>query len=212
MAKLGIFILTTAIWLLAIALSAGNAALPEGARYFTVVIDAGHGGEDPGAIVAGVREKDLDLAIALRLLSLAQGFPGLRVLLTRTSDRYVDLVERVRFAERVNAVLYLSIHANACSDPGVCGVETYVDDSRPPDDPSWALAQAVQWAVCAETGAPDRGVRTQRLYMRHTGLPAALVEVGYLTCPAERRKLLDPSYQEQIAQGIFQGILDFLGL
>jgi len=212
MAKLGILVLTAAISLAIFVLSAGNAGLPDQVRLITVVIDAGHGGEDPGAIVAGIQEKDISLSLALRAFTLAQGAPGLRVILTRTSDRYVDLVERVRFAERVGARLYLSIHANACSDPRICGVETYVDDSRPEGDPSWALAQAVQAAVCAATGAPDRGVRTQRLYMRHTGLPAVLVEVGYLTCPAERRLLVEPGYQQKIAQGILQGVLDFLGL
>jgi len=212
MAKLGILVLTVAISLVIFVLSAGNAGLPDQAHIITVVIDVGHGGEDPGATVAGIQEKDINLSLALRVFALAQGIPNLRVILTRTSDRYIGLVERVRFAERVGAVLYLSIHANACSDPRVCGVETYVDDSRPRDDPSWALAQAVQAAVCAQTGARDRGVRSQRLYMRHTDLPAVLVEVGYLTCPAERRRLLDPGYQQKIAQGILQGILDFLGL
>ena len=212
MAKLGILGLTLAIPLAIFFLSAGNAGLSDQAHVVTVVIDAGHGGKDPGAIVAGIKEKDINLSLALRAFSLAQGIPNLRVILTRTSDRYIGLVERVRFAEQVGAVLYLSIHANACSDPTICGVETYVDDSRPRDDPSWALAQAVQEAVCAQTGARDRGVRTQRLYMRHTDLPAVLVEVGYLTCPAERRLLVDPGYQQEIAQGILQGILDFLGL
>lgn len=212
MAKFGILVLTVAISLAIFVLSAGNAGLPDQARVITVVIDAGHGGEDPGAIVAGIQEKDINLSLALQVFTLAQGIPDLRVIFTRTSDRYVDLVERVRFAERVGAALFLSIHANACSDPTICGVETYVDDSRPEDGASWALARAVQAAVCAQTGAQDRGVRSQRLYMRHTDLPAALVEVGYLTCPAERRRLVDPGYQQKIAQGILQGILDFLGL
>jgi N-acetylmuramoyl-L-alanine amidase len=178
---------------------------------FTVVVDPGHGGHDPGAIVAGIQEKDITLEISLRVLSLAKAIPQLRVVLTRMSDRYPELRERVRFAEEVGAALYLSIHANSFPDPAICGVETLVDDSRPPDDPSWALAQAVQKAVCASTGAVDRGVRSQRLYMRHTHLPAALIEVGYLTCPAERARLLDPWYQEEIARGILRGIMDFLG-
>ena len=212
MGKLGILFLALAVWLLVFALSAGDGALPDVSPTFTVVVDAGHGGKDPGAQVAGVDEKDVNLAIALRVFSLAKGHPQLRVVLTRASDRYVELVDRVRLAEEVGAVLYVSIHANFISDPSVCGVETYVDDSRPPDDPSWSLARIVQRAVCAATGARDRGVRSQRLYMRHTYLPAALVEVGYLTCPAERAKLLEPWYQEELARGILQGILDFLGL
>ncbi|MGC9529072.1 MAG: N-acetylmuramoyl-L-alanine amidase family protein [Candidatus Bipolaricaulaceae bacterium] len=212
MARFACLALATAACLLAVTISGGYAGLPEAARRFTVMVDAGHGGQDPGAQVAGVDEKDVNLAIVFRLASLARDYPALRVVLTRASDRYVDLRARVQLAERVGAVLYLSIHANACSDPQVCGVETWVDDERDSTDPSWELARAVQRQVCAHVGAADRGVHAQRLYMRHTDLPAALLEVGYLTCPAERRRLVDPAYQEELARAALAGILAFLGL
>lgn len=213
MPKLGVLALIVSIWLLAVTLSTGISELPEfPATQAVVVIDAGHGGKDPGAIVDGVQEKDINLAIALRMAVLAQDHPRLRIVLTRSSDRYVDLRERVLLADQVGAALYLSIHANYNSDPKICGVETLVDDSRAPTDLSFALAEVVQAAVCAETGAQDRGVYAQRLYMRHTELPAVLVEVGYLSCPSEQKKLLDPVYQERIARGILRGILAFLGL
>ena len=173
-----------------------------------VVVDAGHGGHDSGASVAGVREKDLNLALALLVQEKARG-KGLRVILTRTTDTYVELVERVRLAERAGAVLYVSIHANYHRDPRVCGVETWVDTNASPE--SVRLAESLQRAVVWATGAKDRGVQRQTLYLRHTTLPAALVEVGYLSCPAEREKLQDPAYQDRIAEGIVQGILDYLG-
>jgi N-acetylmuramoyl-L-alanine amidase len=182
-----------------------------GSPSLIVVVDAGHGGEDPGAVVAGVKEKDVVLDIVLRLFQLAQGGP-VEVVLTRITDRYVDLKERVQFAEEVGAVLYLSVHANYSSNSRVRGIEVWVDDSRRPDDPSWALARAVLEDLVEATGAPNRGVRSQKLYMRHTKLPAALAEVGYLSNPGERRRLLDPAYRERIAQGLLQGIYDFLGL
>jgi len=187
------------------------AAGPVGSPSLIVVVDAGHGGEDPGAVAAGVKEKDVVLDIVLRLFQLAQGGP-VEVVLTRITDRYVDLKERVRFAEEVGAVLYLSVHANYSSNSRVRGIEVWVDESRRPDDPSWALARAVLEDLVEATGAPDRGVRSQKLYMRHTKLPAALAEVGYLSNPGERRRLLDPAYRERIAQGLLQGIYDFLGL
>ncbi len=176
----------------------------------TVVVDAGHGGHDPGAVMAGVEEKDVVLDIALRIFELSQASP-IQVVLTRSTDRYVDLKERVRFAERVGAVLYISVHANYVSDPRVRGIEVYVDDTRPPSDPSWRLAEAVLGALVAETGARNRGVRTQKLYLRHTDLPAVLVEVGYLSNPKERSLLLTPSYRERLARAILEGILEFLG-
>ncbi|MBC7221694.1 N-acetylmuramoyl-L-alanine amidase [Candidatus Bipolaricaulota bacterium] len=173
-----------------------------------VVVDAGHGGHDPGAVVAGVQEKDINLALALLVQRKARG-TGIRVVLTRTTDVYVDLVERVRMAEAIGAVLYVSIHANYHRDPKICGVETWVDTGAHAE--SLRLAESLQRAVVLATGAADRGVRRQTLYLRHTKLPAALVEVGYLSCPAEREKLLDQAYQERIAEGIVQGILNYLG-
>lgn len=173
-----------------------------------VVIDAGHGGRDPGAVVPGVQEKDLTLALALLVQQKALSAPGLQVIVTRTTDVYPTLRERLQLAEAAGATLYLSIHANYYRHPAVCGVETWVDSSAKAD--SLRLAREVQRAVVAATGAPDRGVRRQTLYLRYTSLPAALVEVGYLSCPPERAKLLDPHYQEKIAAGILAGILAFL--
>jgi N-acetylmuramoyl-L-alanine amidase len=175
-----------------------------------VVVDAGHGGHDPGAEVSGVREKDLNLTLALLVARKAQGVRGLRVVLTRSTDTYVDLVERVKMAEALGAALYLSIHANYHRDPKVCGIETWVDTNAGQE--SQRLAECVQRAVVSAVGGADRGVRRQTLYLRHTSLPAALVEVGFLSCPSERKKLLDPAYQERIAEGILQGIREFLGI
>jgi len=175
-----------------------------------VVVDAGHGGHDPGAEVSGVREKDLNLTLALLVARKAQGIRGLRVVLTRSTDTYVDLVERVKMAEALGAALYLSIHANYHRDPKVCGIETWVDTNAGQE--SQRLAECVQRAVVSAVGGADRGVRRQTLYLRHTSLPAALVEVGFLSCPSERKKLLDPTYQERIAEGILQGIREFLGI
>ncbi len=172
-----------------------------------VVVDAGHGGHDPGAVVAGVQEKDINLAIALLVQKKAPAF-GLKVVLTRAADVYVDLVERVRLAEALGAALYVSIHANYHRDSKVCGVETWVDTNA--EGESLRLAQVLQSAVVAATGAQDRGVRRQTLYLRHTQLPTALVEVGYLSCPSERAKLQDPAYQGKIAEGIIAGVLAFL--
>ncbi len=175
-----------------------------------VVVDAGHGGHDPGAEVSGIREKDLNLTLALLVARKAQGIRGLKVVLTRSTDTYVDLVERVRMAEALGAALYLSIHANYHRDPKVCGIETWVDTNAGQE--SQRLAEYVQRAVVSAVGGTDRGVRRQTLYLRHTSLPAALVEVGFLSCPSERKKLLDPAYQERIAEGILQGIREFLGI
>lgn len=176
----------------------------------TIVLDPGHGGWDPGAVVGDCLEKDVNLEIVSRVKALADAHPDLAPVLTRELDVYVEKTDRVQLADQVGAALYLSIHVNACDYPEVHGVETWVDDTRASNDPSWILATAVQDAVVEATAARDRGIRSQQLYLRHTSLPAASVEVGFLTCNDERAKLLDPAYQDQIAHGIVDGILTFL--
>lgn len=186
------------------------ATLPEAplAPVAVVVIDAGHGGHDPGAVVAGVQEKDINLALALRVQKKAESLTHVHVILTRTADTYPSLLERLALAEALGARLYLSVHANYYRDSRICGVETWIDTGAGAE--SLHLAREVQRALVAATGAADRGVRRQTLYLRHTSLATALVEVGYLSCPAERSKLLDPTYQDKIAAGILAGILAFL--
>lgn len=90
-----------------------------------VVIDAGHGGRDPGSTGRGILEKDLVLDVAQRLGGLLQAQPGIEVVLTRSADVFVSLEERTAIANREGADLFLSIHANASSNPDARGVETF---------------------------------------------------------------------------------------
>ena len=90
-----------------------------------VVIDAGHGGHDPGAHGNGVTESELVLDVALRLQKLLQAQPGIEVVMTRDSDVFIPLEERTAIANREGADLFLSIHANASRNPVARGIETY---------------------------------------------------------------------------------------
>lgn len=185
------------------------------AERFIVVIDPGHGGHDPGAIGwLGLKEKDITLAIA-RLIELEAFLsePQLKIVLTRRSDVYVPLKERVELASRLGAALYLSIHANAHGNPRVKGIETLLPESwRGRSRASLSLAKRLQRSLTRELGGPDRGVKYQRLYLRWSRVPAALVEVGFITNPEEARRLASLSYQYEIAQAILAGIKEFLGL
>lgn len=174
-----------------------------------VTIDPGHGGYDPGATVEGVTEKNVNLAIARVLKNLGKAHPTLDFVFTRTSDNYLPLLDRLEVAESRGSDGYISIQANSFSDPGVTGVETILDQSRPREGKSWDMAELVQDSIVDRTGARDRGIRYQRLYTRYTAVPAALVEVGFLTSPTEREKLISRAYQEDIARGIIQGLLRY---
>jgi len=198
---------------LLIALSLPSVGL-SGARVpFLVVVDAGHGGHDPGARgFNGTLEKDLNLKIAkiVRLRSFA--YPELTVVLTRSDDRFLELTERTAIANRRRADLYVSIHANAHSDARAEGIETLISErlTDAKRRQSAALAGSIQRVMIRQLTARDRGVKEQHLYLRHADMPSALVETGFLTNPEEERRLNRLSYQLKVADAIVAGILNYL--
>lgn len=181
-----------------------------GGGFTTVTVDPGHGGIDPGAVVAGITEKQVNLDIALRVAELAERHPALHVVLTRETDEYVHLLDRLEIAEEHESLGYLSIQANSFTDPNVTGIETFIDETRTRNSLSWHLSNLVQDETISLTRARDRGIKSSRLYMRHTRVPSALIEVGFLTSPEERDKLTRDAYQDRIARGIVQGLLIYV--
>ncbi len=172
-----------------------------------VVIDPGHGGKDPGAIgIGGLKEKDVILPISIRVGQILQQ-NGVQAVLSRNSDYFVSLKGRVDMAERGNANLFVSIHANSVgmSRPDVSGLEVYYYSS------GYNLAQSVRSGILNSVSVRDRGVRKARFFvLRKTSMPAILVETGYVTGREDAAKLSSPQYREQMAQGIANGILSYL--
>ena len=175
-----------------------------------IVLDAGHGGRDPGAVCNGVHEADINLAMLKSVFELLAADERLAVRATRTLDIYITLADRIAVANDAEAALYLSIQSNACEYPDVTGIETLVSDTLSESAPSWQFAEILQDAVTNATGARDRGVRAQDLYLHRAAMPAALIEVGFLTNDEERTKLLDPAYHQTIARAIYGGIVAYL--
>lgn len=181
----------------------------------TVVIDAGHGGADPGATGwNGVTEKQVNLEIARLVEIMAYDESGLQVLLTRRSDETLSLRDRIDVAHQVDAELYVSIHANAHHNARAEGVETLVHDtpSEPNYQSSRRLARQMEGTMASRLGgfAEQRGVREQRLYLRWANVPAIIVETGFLTNPTEAQRLQTLWYQSQVAQSIIDGIRAYL--
>lgn len=178
--------------------------LPRGTH--VVAIDPGHGGADPGAFgVDGLVEKDvvLDVALRLRTVLVAQ---GVRVVLTREGDTTVDLGDRVPIALRAGATVFVSVHANANTRSVVRGSETYY--LKPDGLP---LATSIQEELSRHLGIPDRGVRQANFkVLRDSPIPAALVEIGYLTNPLDASLLRTVAFRERVAWAIGRGILRFL--
>lgn len=181
----------------------------------TLVIDAGHGGADPGAIGwNGVTEKQVNLEIARLVEIMAYSEPGLRVLLTRRTDETISLRDRVDRAHRADAELYVSIHANAHRNARAEGFETLTHDapSEPNYGPSLRLARVMDSHLTRRLGglAQQRGVREQRLYLRWADMPAIIVESGFLTNPTEAKRLQTLWYQSQVARSIIDGAAAYL--
>lgn len=196
-----------------------------------VLLDPGHGGHDPGAVGrSGLQEKDVALAIARRVrANLAQ--QGLRVYMTRDSDRFVELSERCQVADRRRADIFVSIHLNSAHNGDAHGLESYVltapgyasAQAAPEarvrqvhytgnghDGANTSLAFAIQKSLVQQTGATDRGLRHARfLVLKHAPCPAALVECGFLSNSRDESLLRNHAYVEEIGQGIAQGILAY---
>ncbi len=176
-------------------------------RGSAVMLDAGHGGSDTGAIgVTRVYEKDLTLAITKKLERKLRAM-GFTVFMTRTDDRFVSLGERADLANSLLPAIFVSIHANSIEDPGFSGVMSFhFNDSIEGN----LIANFIQRSLVLGTGAIDRGTRTANFYiLRETAVPAVLVEVGFMTNAYEESKLKDATYQELIADGVASGILNY---
>lgn len=171
-----------------------------------VVIDPGHGGEDEGCAREGVREKDVNLAIAKLVRDKLDGM-GYQVVTTREDDTYIAKEERVKWANEYGADIYVSIHQNTYEDGSVEGIETWYDGSDSGRD-SKRLARLIHQETIKTTGAVQRQIREDADFhvTGKTIMPACLIETGFLSNPGEREKLAAAEYQEQIAEGIARGI------
>ncbi|WOD38404.1 N-acetylmuramoyl-L-alanine amidase [Nodosilinea sp. E11] len=177
-------------------------------RQFLVMLDPGHGGADPGAVgIGGLQEKGVVLAVAQHTAAALQA-QGVAVQMTRQVDQTVDLQPRADMAESARATVFVSIHANAVNmqRPEVNGLETYYYS-----DSGRVLATVLQNQVLSTMAMNDRGVRQARfLVLRRTSMPAALIEIGFVTGALDAPKLRDPRWQAQMGQAIAQGILNYL--
>lgn len=171
-----------------------------------VVIDPGHGGQDPGAIgLGGLQEKNIILPISLEVSRFLEQ-KGIRVLMTRNSDYFVSLQGRTDMANQANADLFVSIHANSMGmgRPDISGLEVYYFGN--PD-----LSKAIHRSILRTVDIKDRGVRRARFYvLRNSKMPSTLVEVGFVTGNEDSAKLQNPVYLREMAQAIAQGILEYL--
>ncbi len=185
----------------------------------SVFLDAGHGGVDPGAIYTDEdgtiwRESEINLAVTLKVKKILEQ-NNVKVVLSRDTDKTVDLLTRAPIANKAQTALFVSIHTNSIAGDKPNGIETWgtleysatyagVTDKT--------LAKNIQDAVIKKTGAYNRGIKdtTTLAVIRGSVMPSVLIEVGFISNTAERELMFTDEYRQKLAEGIAEGILKTL--
>ena len=191
-----------------------------------VVVDAGHGGHDGGAVANGVIEKNLSLDIANRVKKELEA-AGVRVVMTRRGDSFLSLDERAALAGTHHADAFVSVHLNTDGEGSDAeGIETYFAETKALSArqlvPAGAVAgqaegsgaefaKVVQRLVCGATQAENRGIKARDYaVVARAACPAVLVECGFITSGSESVRLKQAGYRDKIASGIARGVVLFL--
>lgn len=181
-----------------------------------VIIDAGHGGTDPGAIstVTGAHEDDINLSIAQLLRDELESY-GIPVIMTRSDENAIaetkdaDMEKRREIIHGSSVCATISIHMNSFpDDPTVWGPQTHYQEG---DGSSKELAYSIQTSLNKLSGG-SRGIYEDRLYVLNGNpMPSVLIECGFLSNSDEATRLLDSDYQRQLAEAIVSGLFDYFG-
>lgn len=174
------------------------------APFSTVVLDAGHGGHDRGGIPTNIiPEKGVALDVTRRVRGYLLA-AGLRVVMTRSSDVFVTLDQRVNLSNAQRSAVFVSIHFNSAARRGANGIETFANTAGLP------LARRIQREVMRTTYSEDRGVKQRGFYvLRKNRKPAVLVECGFLTNPTDAALAGRASYRDKLARRIAGAIIGY---
>jgi len=202
--------------------------IPSAGKIDTIVLDAGHGGTDLGAVGRLGYEKDFALDVAFRAQALFSRV-GYRVQMTRVRDEFISLEDRTRFANRFERALFISIHFNSSGNG--TGVETYTlaprgVPSMAADGPlvtdlvacpgnardaeNMALATATHASMVSHSRLPDRGIKRARFFViRETVLPSVLLEGGFVSNSEEIKRIAMPEYRQELATGVLEAVQNY---
>jgi len=213
-----IFLILSIVFLLMINLQVTKKVSGQPYKNYTIYIDPGHGGIDGGANVGDVKEKDLNLKVALYLRSYLEEL-GINVLMTRISDidyygnvqgskKRSDLLTRIEMINNSQADLYVSIHMNKMANPRWSGAQVFY---YPGNDNNSILANHVQQNLKELLDSKREAKSIKSLFLfKNVNKPGILIEAGFLSNPTERSLLQKSYYQEKIAHAIYLGILQYL--
>nr|WP_243280440.1 SH3 domain-containing protein [Clostridium sp. 1001271B_151109_B4] len=176
-------------------------------NYYKVFIDPGHGGVDNGAVQNGVLEDELNLQISKKIEAKLKA-RGVEVKMSRYDDTYLSLTDRTYMANKEGSDVFVSIHQNSATASSAKGIETYHYPTR---QDGKELATDIQNDLIQTTNATNRGVKTANYAVIRTAeMSSSLVECGFISNPTEAQNLSSSSYQDKVAEGIVNGIMDYL--
>lgn len=202
---------------------------PKSDKISTICLDPGHGGKDPGNIEGKHYEKDYTLMLAMEVKRQLEK-AGFKVVMTRSSDKFIDLNERPEIAKKAGAHLFVSIHFNSSDSRSVKGVETYCMTPETADSTNarngnsskarmignrndtrnMYLAYCIHKSLTGRAEFEDRGIKRARFaVLKDCSIPAVLVECGFMTSSEDMRKIVDVAWRKQIARGIVDGIINY---
>ncbi len=176
-----------------------------------LVIDAGHGDDDPGAIGNGVVEKEVTLDVSLRLKEKIEQNTDIKVYMTRVDDTYPSFEDRVFLPNEIGD-LFISVHVNSNDFPDPNGIETYYYPHANDAELGFSskdFADITQKHLINETGLNDRKVKKSAWYVtRNTTVPGILVEIGFLSNPTEASLLKTDQYRDTVAQALYLAVVE----
>ena len=214
------FVLAFTTLILLALLSASTSLTDSALSGKVIIIDAGHGGIDPGANRPGILEKNVNLAVAILVKNNLEQHNA-KVILSRSGDIDLsddcdnetirgrwrrDLSARVELVDEHQADLFISIHANVSTSAKRQGAEVFFSAKS---EASKVLAEYLQTTLNALKNTNTQAAVADYFVLRRNKIPAALIELGYMTNPQEKKLLIDPRYQYQLSDAIAKGILDY---
>ncbi len=174
----------------------------------TVVVDAGHGGNDGGTFSGKIIEKDITLAVAKKMQKLLEE-QEINVIMTRETDEYMDLEERTQISNENDTDLFISVHCNYYEGGSeVKGIECYyAEDDEISEEVAWTIMKSIDGI----SGLRNRGAKEEDYFVTEfNDAPAVLVEMGFLSNPTECKNLADSDYQQSLAKELVEGIIKSL--
>lgn len=175
-----------------------------------IAIDPGHGGTDPGAVgVSGLPEKEVVLDVSLQVANQLRA-QGAEVILTRSTDVFIPLTQRVSIAHAAGADVFVSVHANAHPNPSIGGIETYYYRNKATSAASRYLATLMQRELVGTLQLRDIGVKDANfLVIRQTSMPSVLLELGFLSNAREESLMRTKEFREKAANSIVRALRDY---